>query len=214
MSKKSILLAIMICVLAANVFGIAKISKDILFEHAKYKYMVEKNPEDAWAHFNLAITYAYMGKVELGLKELGEADRLDKEFAPKAIARYTRKVEEKPQSWQARFRLAFAYYFGGEKDNALKELQNVVSIKGVNGKNAWAYGYMAIIYGEQEKWDKAVESCKKGLRIEPDAAAIHLALAQALLKKGNGFSAASELFVAFRLQAEEKKYERKNRIRY
>ncbi|MFA5928096.1 MAG: tetratricopeptide repeat protein, partial [Candidatus Margulisiibacteriota bacterium] len=57
-------------------FGIAKISNDILFENAKYKFMVEKNPDDAWAHFNLAMTYAYMGKVEQGLKELAEVDKL------------------------------------------------------------------------------------------------------------------------------------------
>jgi len=200
--------------MVSSAFAIAKIPQDILFEHAKYKYMVEKQPEDPWTHFNLAITYAYMGKVDLGLKELGEVDKLDKQFAEKAVARYGRLLEKKPDDWRVRFRLAFAYYFGEQKDEALKELEKVAVANPVNGKNAWAYGYMAIIHGEKEQWEDAIAACKKGLKIEPDAAAIHLAYAQALLKKGHGFGAASEAFIAFRLQAEEKKYERQNKIQY
>ncbi|MFH1429009.1 MAG: tetratricopeptide repeat protein [Candidatus Margulisiibacteriota bacterium] len=214
MFNKTVICLMLIFLFSVSIFGIAKIDKDILFDHAKYKFMLEKNPEDPWAHFNMAITYAYMGKVEEGLKELGEVDRLDKEFAPKAIARFTGAVTKDPDDWKARFRLAFAYYFDKQKAPALIELQKVTQKEPINGKNSWAYGYMAIIYGEEEKWDEAIDACKKALKIEPEAAAVHLAYAQALLKKGNTMQAASEAFIALRLHAEEKKYERKNKIKY
>ncbi|MFC1477893.1 tetratricopeptide repeat protein [Candidatus Margulisiibacteriota bacterium] len=214
MLYKTLVCSILIFILSVSVFGIAKIDREILFDHAKYKYMLEKNPDDPWSHFDMAITYAYMGKVEEGLKELGEVERLDKEFAPKAIEKFTNAVTKDPNDWKARFRLAFAYYFDEQKAPALIELEKVTEKEPINGKNAWAYGYMAIIYGEEEQWDEAIDACKKALKIEPDAAAIHLAYAQALLKKGNTLHAASEAFIAFRLQAEEKKYERKNKIRY
>ncbi len=84
----------------------------------------------------------------------------------------------------------------------------------IEGKNAWAYGYMAVISGEQEHWEEAVTYCKKGLKIEPDAAAIHFAYAQAQLKLGHALSAASEILIAFRLQAEEKRYEHTNGLHY
>ena len=214
-SMRSISFVLLICFLmTAPLYGLAKINRDIKFDYAKYKYMVEKNPNDPWSHFNLAITFAYMGKVERGLEELGVVNELDKEFAPKAIDYFTRRSIKNPDDWKIRFRLAFAYYFDKQKDKALEELQKVIETKPITGKNAWAYGYKALIYGEQKLWDKAIEACEKGIRIEPEAAAIHLAHAQALYKKGNVLKAASEAFTAFRIQGEEKKYERVNKIEY
>jgi tetratricopeptide (TPR) repeat protein len=214
-TKKHILLLMtFIGAFAFTAFGIAKISRDVQFEYAKYKYIATKNPQDPWAHFNLAITYAYMGKVEEGLKELGAVEKLDKAFAPKAIEKYSQMLVENPTNWQARFRLAFAYYFGKDRDKAIAELKKIVADPPLDGKTAWAYGYMAVIYGEQEKWDEAITACQKGLDIEPDAAAIHLAYAQALVKKGRTFQAAGEALTAFRLRGDEQKAERESKAKY
>ena len=212
--KLSILLVIINFFLVTNAFAIAKIDPIILYEYSKYSAIAEKTPTDSWAQFNLAITYAYMGKVQEGLDRLGKVDALDKNFAPKAIEYFTAQVAADPNRWQDRFRLAFAYYFNKDRDKALEQLKIISASTPANGKNAWAYGYMALVYGEQEKWDEAIEACVNALKIEPDAAAIHLAYAQALYKKGNTFKAAGEAFMAFRLQAEEKKWERTNKISY
>jgi len=211
---KNIFIVYLIVLFSFSVLGIAQISEETIKEYENYKSIVDANPEDPWAHFNLAITYAYMGKIEKGLSSLEKVDSLDNSFADKVISKFSELIQEKPEDWRIRFRLAFAYYFAKDKDNALKELQEVATMLPIGAKNAWAYGYMAVMYGEQKKWDKAVEYCRKGLAIEPKAAAIHFALAQALKETGDFLGAAAELFTASRLRAEEMKYERLNGISY
>jgi tetratricopeptide (TPR) repeat protein len=213
-TRKAVVCFVLIVAVMLQVGAIPKISQDILFEHAKYKYMVEKNPQDPWAHFNLAVTYAYMGKLELGLEALGKVDKLDKQFAPKVIDRYERATKKSPDDWRLRFRLAFAYYFDDQKDKAIEELKKVAVTEPVTGKNAWAYGYIAYIYGEQKKWDEAIAACEKALEIEPEAGALHLAYAYGLMKKGDKLKATSEAITGWRLRAEEKKYEQEHNIQY
>lgn len=211
---KNIVKILCLFLLASSIWGIAKIDKTILLEHAKYKNLVEKEPSDPWNNFNLAVVYSYMGKIQLGLASFGEVDKLDKNFAPKVITRYQNITTSNSTDWRGMYRLAFAYYFSKQKDLSLQFLEKIATMTPKSGKNAWAYSYMAIIYGERQDWDKAIIACENGLNIEPDAAAIHLAYAQALLKKGKSLKAANETFIAFRLEAEEKKYERTNGINY
>jgi len=96
------------------------------------------------------------------------------------IEKYYGLVNENPSDWKLRFRLAFAYYFGGYKKYAKLALQNVANIA---PGNAWPYGYMAIISAEDNKWDEAVSEMKKAIAIDSNVAAFHLGLGQGTTKK-------------------------------
>ena len=149
-------------------------------------------------HFDLAITYAYTNKIKEGWDELKKVNDLDSEFAPICLRMYINKVDENPNDWKLRFRLAFAYYFNNKKLEALTELKEVLKI---DPKNVFAYGYIALIYGEMGKIDIAMENVRKGLAIDSNVAALHALLADGYNKKGDSMRGLSEMVEALRLKA-------------
>ncbi|MCX5726684.1 MAG: tetratricopeptide repeat protein [Candidatus Saganbacteria bacterium] len=193
--------------LAEEVLAIAKINPNLKAEYLYYFDFAKKNPQDPLAHYNLSVTCAYIGKVEDAWNELKIVNRLDKNYAVKAISIFSKKVEQNPYDWEARFRLAFAYYFS-EGINAQKkaylELGEIAKMEPVEAKNAWAYGYMAVIDGKEENWEEAIKLSKKALEIEPEAAAINFALGHAYLKTGHSIKATYRILRALRLRWMEK----------
>jgi len=82
---------------------------------------------------------------------LGKTAQLagDKEAYSKfLIEKYFKLVQDNRYDWRLRFRLAFAYYFGGYRHYAKSELRNISQIA---PKNPWSYGYMAIISAEEKQ---------------------------------------------------------------
>ncbi len=96
-----------------------------------------------------------------------------------------------------RFRLAFAYYFNDKKIEAIRELDNVLKI---DPYNVWAYGYIALIYGELGEIDPAMKYTRQGLKIDSNVAALHLLLSEGYYKKGDGWRGFLERMEAVRLK--------------
>jgi len=169
---------------------------------AKQKAL-EENPDDPHAHFDLAITYSYSNKVQEGWDELKKVNEIDEEFAPLALEMYSKEVEANPDDWKKRFRLAFALYFNDMKREAIEEMNYIAEMepKDDTNKRLWAYGYMGLIYGEEDEDDLAVEYVKKAIEIDTDVAALHMLLAAGYQKQGKGWEAFWEGLEALRLKA-------------
>jgi tetratricopeptide (TPR) repeat protein len=174
-----------------------RITKELKQEVASKEAAVAKSPKDAHAHFDLAITYAYTNHIQEGWDELKKVEELDPKFRKKGLDRYVKKVTKSPSDWRLRFRLAFAYYFNSDKKDAIRELKNVLVI---DPYNVWAYGYIALIYGEMGEVDTAMEYTKKGLKIDNLVAALHLLLSEGYYKKGDSWRGFLERMEAVRLK--------------
>ncbi|KAF0132878.1 MAG: GUN4 domain protein [Candidatus Saganbacteria bacterium] len=173
------------------------LTKEMQKEINENKSAVAKNPKDPTLHFDLAITYAYTNFILEGWDELKKANNLDSNFKNDAQNIYIQKVNQNPSDWKLRFRLAFAYYFSGNKKDAIKELENVLAI---NPNNAFAYGYISLIYGEMGEIDNAIAAAKKGIKIDYQIAALHLLLAEGYYKKGDSWNGFWERTTAVRLK--------------
>ncbi len=174
-----------------------RITKELKKELAVKKAAVSKNPKDPAALFDLAITYGYTNHLISGMNTLKKIHESHPEFKKEVLPYYIGKVNEKPGDWRLRFRLAFAYYFNNKKKDAIREFKNVLII---DPYNVWAYGYLALIYGEEEKVDEAIAITKKGLKIDSNVAALHLLLAEGYYKKGNSWGGFAERMEALRLK--------------
>lgn len=193
----SLIIAISLGLLLGHVYGF-KLSKDLKAEVDEKEWLVKVHPKDAQAHFELAITYSYSNKIEEGLAELKKVNELDPDYAPKAIKYYSKRVRLYPDDWKVRFRYAFALYFNDKKKQAIDEFEKILK---QDPNNIFSYGYIAIIYGEMNDVEKAIEYSKKALEIDSNVAAIHLLLGAAYYKKGQGAMGFQETFEALRLRA-------------
>jgi len=175
-----------------------RITPELKEEIKVKKEAVANAQNDPLAHFDLAITYAYTNNIENGWLELKKVNDLDPTFKHKALTMYIEKVTECTSDWRLRFRLAFAYYFNDKKREAIRELDNVLKI---DPYNVWAYGYIALIYGELGEIDLAMKYTKQGLKIDSNVAALHLLLSEGYYKKGDGWKGWMERLEAVRLKA-------------
>jgi len=174
------------------------ITKELKADQEEKQWLVKVHPNDPQAHFELAITYAYTNKIEEGLNELKVVDKLDSKFAPKALKIYSVRVKMYPNDWKTRFRYAFTLYFNKKKQEAIKEFERVIKL---DPKNVFAYGYIAIIYGELDEVSEAIDYCKEAIAIDSNVAALHLLLATGYYKKGQSGLGVQETFEALRLRA-------------
>ncbi len=195
------LLILMIILLASGTLAWT-ITKELKQELAEKKKAVEENPNSPYAHFDLAITYAYTNHLEEGLEELKKVDELNKNFAPIALETFSREAEAHPDDWKIRFRLAFALYFNKEKREAIEVLKEIAEMDPKDDpKRIWAYGYISLLYGELDETDEAIKWVKKAISIDSNVAALHLLLAAGYSRKGWGWNAFWEGVEALRLRA-------------
>jgi tetratricopeptide (TPR) repeat protein len=156
---------------------------------------------DADTLFELAMSYAYSGLIEKGWGMLKRIPEYNSDYAPVVLAKYGPLVVKEPNEWRHHFKLAFGYYFKGDKKEAIRQFEAVLKI---DPKHVWAMGFIALIYGEQERYDDAIKLCRKALELEPNAAAIHFLLGEAYRKTGNTMGFLSEIMTVGRLKAAEK----------
>ena len=175
-----------------------RITPELQKELDQKRAAVRENPNDPAALFDLAIAYSYTNHIIDGMNTLKKIHEIDPEFKKVARKTYIEKVTENPNDWKLRFRLAFAYYANEDKEDAIRELYNVLIL---DPYNVWAYGYLALIYGEMGEIDKAMELTKKGLKIDNRVAALHLLLSEGYYKKGDSWKGFLERIEAFRLKA-------------
>jgi tetratricopeptide (TPR) repeat protein len=183
-------------------FGFAaqawRITPELEKELADKRATVKANPSNPYARFDLAITMAYTNNLQDGWGNLKKTVEIDPTFRKKGLDLYINKVTEEPGDWRLRFRLAFAYYFNDFKKEAIHELDNVIII---NPYNVWAYGYIALIYGELGEVDSAMKYAKRGLSVDNNVAALHLLLAEGYNRKGDKWRSFLEGVEAVRLKA-------------
>ncbi len=192
-------LAVMLSVITTTCACGWTITKDLEKEVQIKKDAMRQAPNDPNVIFDLAITYSYTNHIEEGLSLLKKVEQVDPAFKNKGYKIYTEKVIKDPADWKLRFRLAFALYFAGRKTEAIRELKNVLII---DPYNVWAYGYIALIYGEMNEIDKAMEAARAGIKIDNLVAALHLLLSQGYYKKGDSWSGFLEAANALRLKAQ------------
>jgi tetratricopeptide (TPR) repeat protein len=175
-----------------------RVTPELQKELKEKQEAVRANPKSADARFDLAITMAYTNNIQDGWNNLKKTVELDPDYRKKGLETYIKKVTESPSDWRLRFRLAFAYYFNDKKRDAIRELDNVLKI---DPYNVWAYGYIALIYGEIGDVDMAMDYTKRGLKIDSDVAALHLLLAEGYNRKGDKWRGFLEAMEAMRLRA-------------
>ena len=113
----------------------------------------KKDPKSPDAYFELAMSYAFAGRVRKGWKNLEKVDKLDKSYAVKVVKKYSAIVQKEPYKWKNRFKLAFGYYFAKQKQNAINEFDKILKIK---PKYLWALGYKALILGEMGQTEQTI----------------------------------------------------------
>lgn len=175
-----------------------RITPELKLELAEKKASVSQSPQKPAPLFDLAITYGYTNHLLDGMATLKKVNDLDPNYKKQALTLYINKVTENPGDWRLRFRLAFAYYFNGMHKDAIREFNNVLKI---DPYNVWAYGYLALIYGETGDINNAIAITKDGLKIDNNVAALHLLLAEGYIKKGNNWGGFLERMEAVRLRA-------------
>jgi len=175
-----------------------RITPELQKELAQKQAAVRANPKDPDARFDLAITMAYTNNLQDGWDNLKKTVELDPGYKKKGLENYISKVNASPSDWRLRFRLAFAYYFNDLKKDAIHELDNVLII---DPYNVWAFGYIALIYGEIGNVDTAMEYTKRGLKIDSNVAALHLLLGEGYNRKGDKWAGFREIMEALRLRA-------------
>jgi len=175
-----------------------RLTKELEQELIIKQRMVKENPQDPNARFDLAISMAYTNNLQDGWLNLKRVVELDPTFRKKGLDFYLKKVTENPQDWRLRFRLAFVYYFNEKRREAIRELDNVLII---DPDNVWAYGYIALIYGELGEVDTAMTYSKKGISLDSNVAALHLLLSEGYNRKGDKWKSFLEGLEALRLRA-------------
>ena len=183
--------------------AIFHIPGDLQIEQDQLIQKVTENPENPELRFELAMNLAYTGWVELGWEQLKTVDKLQKNYEVEVFKKYNPLLESDPDNWKHHFKIAFAYYFKKDKDRALNHF---IKSSELNPKNPWPMGFIALLYGEKKDYKACKDWCKKGLKIEPDATAIHFLLAKAYLDSGDYFNFLGESVHVGRLKSAEAKY--------
>ncbi len=173
------------------------VAPDILEEVAVNERLYAVSPTSNEVLFDLAMSYAYSGQILNGWTTL---KKLDKSYSSVVIDLYTEKMKESPDEWRYPFKLAFGYFFAGEKVKAIQLFEQVLRI---NPDQVWAVGFIALVYGEMGRVDEAISYCKKGLAMEPNAPGIHLLLAEGYRKKKKYFKAFKHFLIVGRLEAQD-----------
>lgn len=153
--------------------------------------------------FDLAIEYAATGWVELGWDQLQLVSTLNENYKDIAHERSLAAIQSDPTNWKEHFKMGFIYYFKDDIDRSFQSFHRVISLK---PDHEWSYGFIALLYGVQKKFDDCITWSKKGLNINNDATAIHFLLGRAYYERRNFLGVMSETLSVARLKSVEAKY--------
>jgi len=198
-----LIVATLILTTQSTVAALQYIPPELIEEQHHLEEHVRKNPKSAEARFELAMNYAYTGWVEIAWAQLKKIPDYDDNYSPKVIKKYKALIKKEPKEWKHHFKLAFGYYFAERKEDSLVEFKKVVEI---NPDQVWAMGFVALLLGEEEKYDESIIWCRRALRKERKATAIHFLLATAYQRKGNFFGFLGESIQVMKLKSAEAKY--------
>ena len=157
--------------------------------------------QNASTVFELAMSYAYTGQIEKGWNMLKQIPDYDNNFAPKVLKKYGDLIKKEPNNWKHHFKVAFGHYFEKDKQKAIKSFHDVLKI---DPKHIWAMGFIALIEGELKNTDAAINYCKKALKIEKNATAIHFLLAEGYRRKEDYMNTFKHVLIVGKLKTAEK----------
>lgn len=147
-------------------------------------------PESPEAQFELAMHYARTPYLEQGWEVLKRVNALDPAYADKVVAKYEPAIVADPAQVEARFRLAFAYYFQGKKELAREQMERVVAL---SPQDPWGYNYLGFLVAEQNQLDEAYRLWQQALAIDPNNAVAHYLVGQVYYRQGKFMQAAASL---------------------
>lgn len=189
-----------------NVYGLYKIPAEDLAEFEILKQATIDHPESPTAHFELAMNYAYTGRVLYGWESLKKVNELAPSYSKQVIAYYTDKVAEDPTDWHHYFKLAFGYYFDDQKDKAEAQFYKILEL---DKHNFWAMAYIGLLEGDKKNYKETIKWCKKALSYNNDLIAVHWLIGKAYEKRGKKFAATMHRWRMMSLLAEDKMFQPK-----
>jgi len=168
--------------LALNALGLAYFMQGSFEQSLKYfQKCLEVNP-------NLTEAHNYIGSV---YQEMGIIDKAEQEFR-RAIADKTYKSRELPY-----YNLARLYFLKDKLQDALDFVE--ISIE-INNRMVLAHNLKGVLLEKLEKFEEAIQSYKKALKIVPDDINLKFNLASAYFKNGE-ITKAKEIFEEIRPKA-------------
>ena len=129
---------------------VASYAGDIEIE--TYKQEVEKNPDDAQAHYNLGLTYLKLDMSKEAIKSFKKAIRID------------------PNLTEAYYCLSTSY---GKLGMYKERIELWKQVTRIYPDDAVAHYNLGNCYGESGMNKEAIESCKQAIEIDPDFADAH-----------------------------------------
>ena len=178
---------------------------------AEFKECLRIDPRMRIAFFNLAETYfSYLGDLDAGIEACGREITGDQQFFASyswrgfgylvkgrlddAIRDLTQGVETAPPAYiPVRFYLALAYSLSGQKQSAIKVLNDLMAIVPHNCEAPYTLG---IVYdsmndkvGARRSWLRTVDCWQDALRPQPNQAADYLDIAIARARLGDAVGA-------------------------
>jgi tetratricopeptide (TPR) repeat protein len=180
-----------------------QLSADDVAIQSQLTRQINATPNDAGLRFELAMAYASTGWIELGWEQLKLVPELHKNYEQVVMKNATNDIEKNPNHWPSHFKLAFAHYVMKDRAAAMQSFKTVLKIK---PDHVWSMGFIALLLGEEKKYDDGIAWCKKALKINDNATAIHFLLGQAYYETGNYFGVLGETLSVGRLKSIEAKY--------
>jgi tetratricopeptide (TPR) repeat protein len=187
MSMKRILLPIA-CVLMLAMPAHAAAPTQAQLDAAREQ--AAKLPDSPQAQFELAMQYARTPYLEQGWEVLKRVNALDPSYADKVVAQYEPAIVADPTNVEARFRLAFAYYFQGKKELAQAQMAQVVALA---PQDPWGYNYLGFLLADQNQIDQAAKVWQQALALDPNNAVSHYLMGQVYYRQGKFMQAAASL---------------------
>ena len=201
--KLTILTVIFAALIPASLYGFPQRSDANIKIQDDLTIQINEAPNDPHLRFELAMEYASTGWIEIAWDQLKLVPKLSQSYQDTVYEKYSQIIKNEPKNWQAHFRLAFAYYFKKEKEKAIESFKNVLSLK---PDHVWSMGFIALIYGEKKNYKECIKWCKRGLKLNNDATAIHFLIGKAYYETGDYFGVLGESLSVARLKSIEAKY--------
>lgn len=169
---------------------------------------VKQNPNDAEAHFLMAVAYSRTPYVEKALEELVQARKLARKskdgFAvfDRKIAEYEKMLAKNPDDPLVLYRLGFGYYIRGYAvdygyikdkkanpdkfyDKAEQAFQHLIRIDPTDFSARNYLGYLLAERSPKANYDAAVNLWRESLAISEENPGAYMLLGQAALQKGD-----------------------------
>lgn len=165
----------------------------------QYKQVLVRYPTDVHTRYNLAMVYAHEGQVMEGWRELQTVEKhlggKRDEFSGQVVAEAQRILQRAPADVLTRYRLAFALYFQGRKDETQREFGRIVALE---PNHSWSLAYLGYTFAEAGNIDKAIELWERGVKADPGNSVLHYVLGLAYTRKGQLKKAADHFTAAYR----------------